>query len=1005
MPTLNFSKSKIPLWTGGNGALAVDTNVNDPSKPITPGAGALMKASFDISGNEKGSFGGANSGSVQLCFTDSTHVTLAPIWSGNDSAAPDLDQEFGISAGLDKDTVAMTLEVGNKADLSVQGSFGYKVLQVGAEVDAGSEGRYVCVRTYPATDSLQSILENFLQNLAMPGTLKQAPDKGALYTLELGGYLKLGINASAGYSIQGTGVTQFDKDFRLSDLTLSESYSLSVLGKLDLTAKIAGEFSVQVRAGAQPGWANVKVFRKSTRDLRVAADLQVGATGGVTQDGQALTGQEFLGALLGVNARNWLNQVNTVITEAGQITSGADLQQKLGDFASALVSKYAGREIGTIAAGTPELANLLKRLKTVVDSYQNLDSTAITLFDRYVDAATGKADDLLAAVKNISALKSLHDFGKNVQADIPPVLWNVFQQMTGGDPLTAILDNSISAVQKKVNDTMSLLEEQGNAAIRDFIKIAKGSFGIDPLFNEIAKFDSVAQLQQQASASARGLITRMIGKAFNDIPATALQKVLHTVKQICDKSADFWTQFNDALNEASSQSFNVELNAAWQRSNESTALIDVDINLLDPAGIPLIRAAGIGDFSQILAHYNPKLVVLNKGSLTHDLQSSSGVKINIVGWHLNFEYQNSFKVLTQTDQQIRPTAGGRLNVFTTIDMRAQQNQMRKTTKAEEQVKTNFTLQFLALTNNVIDGSKFDSRHKQYLIDVITGFGAAYNMSFTDSNTTEAQLKNALAFTKVLGLDAVGATIVGLKPVLQLDHDSYGFIDAEYRVMFTPEALQRVFAKPIDKATLRRILKPIILANYIGEPNTFSIGWMYVNDQVEELAEKDQFNFVQAGSILADANIQAVSPIPDVPVPEQQDEVFDTSANINNRNATVTLFHIEQSLFGAFSQMQKLVEKAAAGQPVNPADLADAVNKFGDTLNLFASMANGQNTTFAIMDGLIKLANPGEQVRSSALAVTTHADGAERHMLFQLQAASSAPPPNVAAAGGGSGSTA
>ena len=998
MPTLNFSKSKIPLWTGGNGSLAVDTNANDPSKPIAPGSGALMKASFDLSGNQKGSFGGANSGTVQLCFTDSTHVTLAPIWAGNGSAAADLDQAFGISAELDKNTVAMTLEVGNEADLSVQGSFGYKVLQVGGEVNAGSDGRYVCSRTYPASSSLQSILDNFFQNLAMPGTLKQAPEKGALYVLELGGYLQLGINASAGYSIQGTGVTQFDKNFKLSDLTLSESYSLSVLGKLGLTAKIAGEFSVQVRAGAQPGWANVRVFRKGAKDLRVAADLQVGVTGGITQDGQALTGQEFLGALLGVNARNWLNQVNTVITEAGQISSGADLQQKLGDFASALVSKYAGREIATMAAGSSELTNLLKRLQSVVNSYQNLDSTAITLFDRYMNAATGKADDLLAAVKNISALKSLRDFGKNVQGNIPPMLWNVFQQLTGGDPLTAILDNSIAAVQKKVNDTMSLLEDQGNAAIRDFITVAKSSFGIDPLFNEIAKFDSVPQLQQQASAAAQGLITRMMGMAFIQIPAATLQRVLNAAKHVSDKSADFWKRFDEALNEASSQSFNLELNAVWQRSNESTALIDVDINLQDPAGIPLVQAAGIGDFTRILADYNPRLVVLNKGSLTHNLESSSGVKINIVGWHLNFEYQNSFKVLTQTDQQIRPTAGGRLNVFTTIDMQAQQNQMRKTTKAEEQVKTNFTLQFVALTNNVIDGSKFDPRHRQYLIDVITGFNAAYNMSFTDSNTAEEQLKNALAFAKVVGLDAVGATIEGLKPVLQLNNGSYGFIDAEYCVRFMPDALEHVFAKPVDEANLRRILKPIILANYIGEPNISSIGWMYVNDQVEQLAEQNQFNFVQAGTILADANIQAVSPIPQVPVPDQPDEVFDTSANINNRNATVTLYHIEQSLFAAFSQMQKLIEQAKAGQTVDPNDLAGAVNKFGDTLNLFASMSNGQNTTFAIMDGLIQLANPGAQVRSSALAVTTHVDGAERHMLFQLQGASPAPPPNVAAAG-------
>jgi hypothetical protein len=61
-----------------------------------------------------------------------------------------------------------------------------------------------------------------------------------------------------------------------------------------------------------------------------------------------------------------------------------------------------------------------------------------------------------------------------------------------------------------------------------------------------------------------------------------------------------------------------------------------------------------------------------------------------------------------------------------------------------------------------------------------------------------------------------------------------------------------------------------------------------------------------------------------------------------------------------------------------------VNKFGDALNLLAGMANGDNTTFAVMDGLIQQANPGKRIRSSVLALTTHVGGTERHAIFQLQ---------------------
>lgn len=972
MSELTFSKSSIPLWNGADGSVDVDLNVADPSKPMDRATGnPIVKASFDVKAGDKANFGG-NSGSIQLGFNSSSSVTLAPIWQNQNAAAADLDKEFGISAGLDNQTVAMTLDVGGKADLSAAGSFRYAVLQVGAELDAGADGRFVCVRPYPATESLQMILADFFDNVALPGTLRQAPLKGELYSLEMGGYLKLGVNASAGYSIKGT------NDFTLPNLKLSESYDLSILGKLAVTSQIAGRFSVQVKAGAADGWANVQVFRKRTKDLQFAADVRVSASsklGGLPQ-----TGQEFLGALLGLNAKNWLNLVDNVISQAGQIKSGADLEAKLDGLADIFISRYANRAIGTIAANSPELTNLLNRLQNVVNSYQNLDSSAIALFDRYYDVAAGNADQLVAALGKISGLASLKDF----EGDIDPVVWNVFQQLTNGDPLTAILEDQVAAIQKKVDDTLSLVQGQAHADIRNFIALAKSQFGLDPLFNEIARFDSVANLQAQASDEAQHLVQRLIGNAFNQIPAGDLQQVLNVAKQISDGTAAFWKHFDDALTEASSQSFTLEINSAWERSDETTALIDVDINLKDPAGTLFLQAAGVGDFSDILAKYNPQVVRLNKGSLTHNLQSSQGVKINIVGWHLNFQYQNSFQVLTQADQQIRPTAGGRLNVFTTINMQAQQNKMRKTTKAEEQVKTNFTLQFLAITNNVIDGSKFDAKHEEYLIDVITGYAAGYNMSFTDSNTTQQQLENALAFAKVVGLDAVGATLDGLTPALELNSGSYGAIDAEYSVMFTPNGLKNLFATPVDEPTVRSILKPIILANYIGQDNLESIGWMYVNDAVKQLAADNQFNFVQAGSILAQANIKAVSPIPGVPIPERQDEAFDTTTNFVNRNATVTLFHIEQSLSDAFSQLQKLVSTGRKGQQVNTNDLTNAVNKFGDALNLLAGMANGDNTTFAVMDGLIQQANPGKRIRSSVLALTTHVGGTERHAIFQLQ---------------------
>jgi hypothetical protein len=966
MSEITFSKASIPIWNGADGSVDVDVNVSDPLKPIDPAAGnPIVKASFDIQGGNNATFG--SDSTLKLGFDASTSLLLAPIWHNQVGAATDLDKEFGISTGLDNQTVALALDVGGKADLSAAGSFHYSALAIGATVNAGADARFVCVRPYANTESLAEILDNFFSNLALPGTLLVAPAKGALYSLELGGYLKLGVNASAGYSIKGTKALDF------ANLKLSESYDLSILGKLGVTAQIAGRFSVQIRAGTEDGWANVQVFRKRTDDIQFAADLNVTASSKL--QGLPTSGKEFLGALLGVNAKNWINLVDSVATQAGAITSVADLEKSLDGLATTYISRYANKAIAQIVDNTPEATALLGRLTNVVNSYRNFDSSAIALFDRYFDVVTGKADQLVAALGKISALQSLKDF----EGEIDPVVWNVFQQLTNGDPLTAILQDPIAAITKKVNDTLSLISADAHSDIRDFIALAKSQFGLDPLMNEIAKFDSVATLQQQATDEAQHLVQRLTGTVFNKIPTHDLQAVLDLAKKISDGTAAFWKAFDSALTQAASQSFSLELNAVCDRSDENTALIDVDINMQDFRGRAFLKEAGIGDFSDILANYNPQLVRLNKGALTHNLQSSQGVTINIVGWHLNFQYESSFKVLTQSDQQIRPSANGRLNVFTTIDMQAQKNTRRKTTKAEETMHTNFTLRLLAEANDIVDGSRFDKENHDYLIDVVTGAAAFYEMSFTDSNTTPQKLDEALDFARVLGLDKVGANVPALQPVLQIVNGSYGDVAADYRVVFTPAGLEGLFSQKFDAVVIRSILKPIVLANYYREPVLSVVGWMYVNDTVKAVWEDKGPNFVNAGSVLGEAlpDLRPESPIPGI-APQLN---VDTSSDITFRFLTSTLYSIEADLADAFAKLQALV---GTKREITDDELTKAVNNFGGILNEFDKQSLGDNTTFAVMDGLIQRANPGRETRSSALDLTTHTGGAERHTVFQLQ---------------------
>src|SRR5262249_12762340 len=128
----------------------------------------------------------------------------------------------------------------------------------------------------------------------------RAPELGEAIFLRYGGYLKLAAEVSAGYQLAGT------KSVSLGQIALSEKYDLSILGKIGLSAGIAGNFSILVKGVKDmKGWAQVIVRRHRTKDLKVAADVSVGFKNQL--DNLPSTADEFLGATLGVNAKNFLN--------------------------------------------------------------------------------------------------------------------------------------------------------------------------------------------------------------------------------------------------------------------------------------------------------------------------------------------------------------------------------------------------------------------------------------------------------------------------------------------------------------------------------------------------------------------------------------------------------------------------------------------------------------------------------------------------------------------------
>lgn len=971
MPEFNINRQDIPLWQGANGDLVLRGDVS-PNATLSPGANNILDASFRVDGNRDIAFG--YTGSVQIGIAAGSRARIVPIFQETAGAAKDLVDRFQLAPLLDANNVLLALDLGADASLSAGGSFRYTVLSPTASLKAGVDTSYFATRAFPRTDTLLPMLRSLFTGLVLPSAIKKPPQPGEIVSFEFGGYLNFGVGASAGYEIKGT------KSFRISEIALAEHYALSIIGKLSFTGQLAGRFAVDVRAGAEPGWARVTVRRRRARELQFAADVNVSAS--LNTQGLPRSGKEFLGALLGVEGKSWLNMVDSLVSEAGQVDSLPALESKLDGLARDLLNTWTGKAIQELLP--PEAVAFQARIKSVADSYRNLDQSAIALFDRYFDPVLDRTAELSAGLDELRKLTSWNQ----LQGEVNPTLWNIVRQLTGGDPLTWALGlipgkpvPSLPELQKRIADTTSLIRDSAHTEIRNFLRLAKEQFHLDAFFNQLTTISSPAALQALANQRLGHFINRLIGDSLAQMNGNALKRAFETVQTVVSSRDTFFQTFDKVLTEAASQSFALNLHAAYSRSDEHTAMIDVELRLQNAdgtdnaTGLRYMEAAGRGDFQEILANFQPAFVRLHEGLLTHRVSSGTAIKFNVAGWHRNFSYEAMHRVIVNTEQQIRPSGPGLLTVFTTADMTATSEKRRnRGTKSEEAVLANFLLRFLAQTQ--VTDSSFDKATQLYALDVITGMSANYDVSFTDQDTSPAELDDYLLFARELGLDRIGATREGLAPVLEENNGSFGPIESTYEVRYTEAGIRRLFNLAPTPVQIKNILRKIVLANYYNHPTLSAVGWLYASDDIRSLFDANPINFVNADSVLGQASFTLVSPIPGIKPPRR------VTNNFVVRNDAATLFRIENALLAAFQDLSALLSST---NKIEAAGLEKRLKKFGDALQLFDGFDMGENSIFAVFDGLILLATPAREARSSGLTFKSVKERAERTKVFTLQA--------------------
>lgn len=948
MATLPLKKKDLPFLLGGKGEVSVEIGALRPTKAIPESTDSLLSVTFSAGGSQTITLGQGDT--VKIGISTDASLNLTPIFSTSTGAAAKLLKTYGLpdffKRGANADKVVLCLDAAASGDLSAAGSFSYAPLKATAEIEVGADAGYAYLRALDKTEAVKDIVPAFFSMMRLPEQGTSAPEPGEAISLQYGGYLKLGAELSAGYRLTGT------KSVSIGQLALSEKYDLSIVGKIGMSAGVAGRFAILVTAGDLPGWCRVQVRRHRARDFKIAADVNVAFKNELNLPANA---KEFLGAALGVNAKSFIN----VFAKAVELSDFEAFKKAIDGLARKYVEAVIGKGFDALGSQT-EFKKFMDLVHRVVTSYEEVEDRAVTLFDRYFD----RLDQLTSFLDKIQGLPA--DGLDTLRKDLSPELWTVLSQLADGDPLGFLLKqvtvggeriDTLPELKKRAGAVTSLIRDAAHSEIRRVIGLAKQQFGLDQLFSEAAKIDTVEELQALANEKVGLFITRLVGRSLDS--ATNLKQALSEVHAVLAKIDSFAENLFKAFKDATNATYKMALHAEYSRASETDSLVDVILNMTNPRGAALLALAGKGDFEEILTISDTDVVRLREGVFTHRTRRESAFKVNIIGWHLNYQYEGFDRVITESEQRLVPSDQG-ITVLTTTSLEIDRQRKRN----DEATHVNFLLRALGESAGLV---KADPRSAGYVIDSLSSLTARYQLNFTDDNTSSIELKDYLAFAESLGLDESGATLEDLAPLLpKTVAGDFGKVTASYDVRFGEPALKALLSvKKLSAAaeqSIRNSMREMLLSNYLkGDDSLHDVAFAYASPAIFALFKQRGFAAFIGGPSALVFPISITNPGIAAPTSVTLDRT--------ERQILVTIYNIENKFVDA---MKALIDLLAAGS-INPSKFEKAAAKFGEAMNDFDNFDQtsnkhgvGTSTVFALFDTLVRLAAGGRSANVAAL---------------------------------------
>jgi hypothetical protein len=884
------------------------------------------------------SFKGGLAGSIDL------------IWPGE---ASDIIKTYQLQEFLTPDKLYVALVFKGTGEGSAKGSYPIGPLSATFGIGAGGGVEYDRVALYDQSESAKDILADLFAGVRLPqsvSSVDQLPAPGEVLVLRHGGYLNLNAGLAWGYNLTGS------RSFEVRDLALSLDYALRVMASVSLDYRLAGNFSLEVRRGAEPKWGRLIVRKDRLSEFNLAADFGFTATADL--EGLPDSADEFLAALLGTDAETILGY----LAKAEKYSSLDELEQAVGQLASGFVHNLADKWIGK-ALSNSTLQEFLGVAERVVETYQNIDQRILDVFADFVD----RQPKLTEILNLLGGVGSREDLQKLTDADA----WDLIRRVWNDKLYDLLLKNEeFEAFAGFIAELRDFKNGKIAKEVRTLIVELKKAFPLDDLFQKLEKIDTPEKLKKLADEKLQGLVEKVIGKAFDQLKASEFGEASKRLNSTLKKIQSFKDKWYEKITQAVHQSFAFDLHYAYTRAQADKALIDVEVNLGRQAGAQLFAKASAGDLAGLLKTYDPGLVRLNTGLLTHELRKSAQVQVNVMGW----SFQGIVDLVQQSEHSIETEVGGLLHVYTLDTYIKQRREQGK--KFKEVLQSNFLLRAVGETFQPAgsENTSIDPKTNEYVIKTLTKMSVQYDLLYDDERTDAKELTQYLEMAEFLGLIPSRERMV--EELAAQFPEGLGKTSVNYVVRYDERAVRSAFTLSGDdlRDLARRTARRLIAAKYTGMRRTdwlARVGFAYLDPAFYEL--------YRSGFTALLANGKAVR----LPSWFTGGTSLVVGLEPALRNLVLTLFNVEKNYAERLVEFDAIVDRSVSKrEPISQEELAQAARRFvemADDLDKFGR----ENTFFAIFDKLIQEGGSGKGRRESAMILEITPPGGEKVVKYLM----------------------